>query len=165
MVDFRFRAGAVQRRTMAPGGQQLEVSSLGGQRPVRVARWHTLGNHFLGKSVRQDGSQLVFLQRGSDRFQVSTEQIPAAAAVAQAPDGRLWVSDADRGARQLPEFPLPGISPTATGRALNSVEFPGRPPWFLTTKARCGVLTPPPAYFACSCSRVVSAPTRRQTNR
>lgn len=60
-----------------------------------------------GKSFRQDGSQLAFLQRGSNRFQVSTEAVPTAAAVAQAPDGRLWVSDAERGARQLPELPLP----------------------------------------------------------
>ena len=59
------------------------------------------------KSFRQDGSQLAFLQRGSNRFQVSTEPVPTAAAVTQAPDGRLWVSDVDRGARKLPELPLP----------------------------------------------------------
>jgi signal transduction histidine kinase/ligand-binding sensor domain-containing protein len=59
-----------------------------------------------GKSFRQDGSQLVYLQRGSNRFQDSGEYIPVGAAITQAPDGRLWVSDPDRGARQLPEFPL-----------------------------------------------------------
>jgi len=58
-----------------------------------------------GKSFRQDGSQLVYLQRGSNKFQDSGESIPAGAAITQAPDGRLWVSDPDRGARQLPEFP------------------------------------------------------------
>jgi signal transduction histidine kinase/ligand-binding sensor domain-containing protein len=58
-----------------------------------------------GKSFRQDGSQLVYLRRGSNRFQDSGEPVPIGAAITQAPDGRLWVSDADRGARALPEFP------------------------------------------------------------
>jgi signal transduction histidine kinase len=110
--------------------QRLWMTSDSGVAQFSAGQWHLLGSNWKspppaanslsvsrdgtlwvttswGKSFRQDGSQLVFLQRGSNRFQVSTEPVPTAAAIAQAPDGRLWVSDADRGARQLPEFPLP----------------------------------------------------------
>jgi signal transduction histidine kinase/ligand-binding sensor domain-containing protein len=108
---------------------RIWLTSDAGMAEFSGGEWHAIGNHWSspppagnslfvardgtlwvttswGKSFRQDGSQLVYLQRGSNRFQDSGEPIPVGAAITQAPDGRLWVSDADRGARQIPEFPL-----------------------------------------------------------
>ncbi len=105
------------------------LTSDAGMAEFSGGEWHAIGNHWnspppagnslfvardgtlwvttsWGRSFRQDGSQLVYLRRGSNKFQDSGEAIPVGAAITQAPDGRLWVSDAALGARQIREFPL-----------------------------------------------------------
>jgi signal transduction histidine kinase/ligand-binding sensor domain-containing protein len=54
-----------------------------------------------GKSFFQEGSELVFLRRGSHHFEIYDRPVMVAAALAQAADGGLWVSDRTQGAREI----------------------------------------------------------------
>lgn len=97
----------------AEGGNDLFVARDG-------TLWVTVS---AGKSFHQDRSELVFLRRGSRLFETSDEPISMAAAIAQDQDGRLWVSDSERGARPLPE----AVMSTSSKRRVNDY----RPAWDL----------------------------------
>ncbi len=69
--------------------------------------WVTISS---GRSFLQDASELVFLRRGSHRFEISDRPVMVAAALAQEPDGQLWVSDPTQGAREMDPIPVAGPS-------------------------------------------------------
>lgn len=68
--------------------------------PSKRADWLIVGRD--GTLWVTTGDQLVFLRKGSHRFESTDQNVAKYAIVAQAPDGMLWVSDHLHGTRALP---------------------------------------------------------------
>lgn len=87
----------------------------GGLARFDAGRWQSIGETWGFPSKRADwlivasdgtlwvttGEQLVFLRKGSHRFESTDQSAAKYAIVAQAPDGTLWLSDHSHGTRAL----------------------------------------------------------------
>lgn len=72
-------------------------------------------------------SALLFRRRGADRFETAPATITPGAAVAQGPDGRMWLADMN-GIRPLPDYPhgatgSPAPEASEPGGALRRIAF------------------------------------------
>lgn len=103
-------------------------------------RWQTIGSDWNYPARRADWvfvdragtlwvatrETLVFLRRGSKSFERTGERV-GLAVLAQAPDGKLWMSDEIRGTRELPDFQNSVAQPIPTLAASRNVAGHGPP--------------------------------------
>jgi ligand-binding sensor domain-containing protein len=110
-----FPAGMVIAFAQASDGS-LWAASRGGLARFDGRHWQTIGSDWSYPALRADwvmadregtlwvatGDQLLFLRKGSRRFENTSERVDPDAVLAQAPDGTLWLSDGLHGTRALP---------------------------------------------------------------
>ena len=110
---------------------RLWAASRGGLVRFDGQRWHAVGSDMGYPGLRADallldhdgrlwvatGEELVFLAPGAAQFQRSGIATGKDAALAQAPDGRVWLSDGLHGTRPLPPTGTPPLQPTRFSQA------------------------------------------------
>ncbi|SFS00414.1 Histidine kinase-, DNA gyrase B-, and HSP90-like ATPase [Dyella sp. OK004] len=98
------------------GDGSLWAASRGGLARFDGRHWQTIGSEWNYPAKRADwvmtdrdgtlwvttGDQLLFLRKGSRRFENTGERVNQDAILTQAPDGTLWLSDGLHGTRALP---------------------------------------------------------------
>jgi ligand-binding sensor domain-containing protein len=119
-----FPAGMVIAFAQAGDGS-LWAASRGGLARFDGRHWQTIGSDWGYPAKRADwvmagregtlwvttGDQLMFLRKGSHRFESTSERVDPDAVLAQAPDGTLWLSDGLHGTRALPGLSAAHPSP------------------------------------------------------
>lgn len=108
--EDRIWAGTHDGLALRDGARWIEIG----------ADWNFKPQRIRSMFVDRDGTlwaatddTIVFLKRGSNKFQETGVRIGAAHRIAQAPDGRLWMAETSRSVRPVPLAPEnPGAPPT-----------------------------------------------------